>query len=363
MNRAIKLSLKFCTASKRRKINALVREQRSAVNAYIPVCHAGIGKLDAATKASYHGGHLSSRQQSAALNQALAISKANRKRWGAKATLPTLKGAVTFSNTCKVEAGKGSFDLVVTLACLTKGKPLRLPTRATKVLRHWLAQPGAKLVQGCAVSEDSLVVWVTIPTPPKRSGVVGAVDIGINKILTYTDGTRSEFIGVEFKRISEIVRRKRPGSKGCRRARIQRDEYLNSAVKALPWDTLGVLMVEDLRHLKTGKSRKRSKQFRKQITPWSYCQVLKRIEDTAEKNRVLLCRVDPAFTSQECPECSTVSKLNRTGESFCCVSCGHTDDADIVGATNIRNRGISNTTPGSLRSPGLRMPARAKVKT
>lgn len=233
MNRAIKLSLKFCTARKRKKINALVREQRSAVNAYIPVCHAGLGKLDAATKASYHGGHLSSRQQSAGLNQALSIIKANRARWGAKSRLPTLKGAVTFSNTCKVEEGKGSFDIVVTLACLTKGKPLRIPARATKVLRHWLKQPGAKLVQGCAISENSLVLWVAIPTPPKRSGVLGAVDIGINKVLTYSDGFRSEFIGVGFKRISSLVRRKKPGSKGCRRARTQRDEYLNVAVKAL----------------------------------------------------------------------------------------------------------------------------------
>jgi IS605 OrfB family transposase len=353
MTRAVKLSLKFCTATKRKKIYALVAEQRSAVNAYIPICHSGVGKLDAATKASYHGGHLSSRQQSAALNQALSVTKANRKRWGDKAELPRLKGAVTFSNTCKIEEGRGSFDLVVTLACLTNGKPIRVPTRGTKVLRHWLAQPGAKLTQGCAVGADHLVVWVSLPDLPSRKGTVGAVDIGINKVLTYTDGTRFEFIGVGFKRIAENVRRKRPGSNGCRRARKQRDEYLNRAVKALPWDTLGVLMVENLKHLKTGTRPNRSKQFRKQVTPWSYRQVLKRIEDTAEKNRVLLLSVNPAFSSQECPKCSTVSKLNRTGENFCCVSCGHTDDADVVGATNIRNRGHRQHEPREPTVPRL----------
>jgi hypothetical protein len=41
-----------------------------------------------------------------------------------------------------------------------KGKPVSvtIPTRKTGVLNKWLARPGARLVQGCALSENSIVV-------------------------------------------------------------------------------------------------------------------------------------------------------------------------------------------------------------
>lgn len=45
------------------------------------------------------------------------------------------------------------------------------------------------------------------------------------------------------------------------------------------------------------------------------------------------------YTSKMCPKCGTIADENRlTQESFCCVKCGHSDNADHNAAVNIRNR-------------------------
>jgi len=50
-------------------------------------------------------------------------------------------------------------------------------------------------------------------------------------------------------------------------------------------------------------------------------------------------KINPAFTSQQCPACGSISKENRkTQEMFCCVNCGHTNNADLNASENIKNR-------------------------
>ncbi|MFB6261260.1 MAG: RNA-guided endonuclease InsQ/TnpB family protein [Thiohalorhabdaceae bacterium] len=54
-----------------------------------------------------------------------------------------------------------------------------------------------------------------------------------------------------------------------------------------------------------------------------------------------LIRVDPAHTSQRCPECGHTDAANRPDQAtFACRGCGYTDHADRVGAINVRPRGI-----------------------
>ena len=65
------------------------------------------------------------------------------------------------------------------------------------------------------------------------------------------------------------------------------------------------------------------------------------LEGKAEKAGRRFVVVNPRHTSQTCPECGHVSKDNRDGIKFVCVSCGHVDHADIVGATNIVRAGLA----------------------
>ncbi|MFF0768889.1 zinc ribbon domain-containing protein [Nonomuraea wenchangensis] len=52
--------------------------------------------------------------------------------------------------------------------------------------------------------------------------------------------------------------------------------------------------------------------------------------------------MNPAYTSQTCPEpaCGKVDEKSRKSQAiFSCTSCGHTEHADIVGARNIKSKG------------------------
>ncbi len=52
--------------------------------------------------------------------------------------------------------------------------------------------------------------------------------------------------------------------------------------------------------------------------------------------------VNPAYTSQECPSCGSVSRLNRSGTRFCCRGCGRKAHADWVGASGVLRRSQDN---------------------
>jgi len=57
-------------------------------------------------------------------------------------------------------------------------------------------------------------------------------------------------------------------------------------------------------------------------------------------NGGMLLAVPAHHTSQTCPCCAHVSKENRqTQAKFLCVSCGHENHADVVGAINVLERG------------------------
>ena len=53
-----------------------------------------------------------------------------------------------------------------------------------------------------------------------------------------------------------------------------------------------------------------------------------------------LIPVSPQYTSQCCPACGHTAKENRTTQAlFACVQCGYTENADVVGAINVLQRG------------------------
>ena len=59
----------------------------------------------------------------------------------------------------------------------------------------------------------------------------------------------------------------------------------------------------------------------------------------ANKEGINVHLVNPAYTSRTCPACGFISDKNRkTQESFKCIECGYTENADINAAINIKNR-------------------------
>jgi IS605 OrfB family transposase len=335
--RACKVSLDFVTAKKRHEIARLLEAYRGAVNFYIRSLWAAPGQLDGETlgRLPDECTRLQSMHKDQALRQALTIVNSTKKAaaTGMKAKRPVFNGAATLCHGVDVEDGRGSFDLIVRLSTLRRGERITLPTKRTAVLNKWLALPRARLVQGIALCEDHLIVWVELPKGTLREdGDVLSIDVGITKLLATSDG---EILGDDFREIRECVRRRRPGSRRKRRARIQRDHFINRTVKKLPWDRLQAIGIEDLIGLKRGKQKGRSKSFRKAAAAWTYRRVRQRIEQLAQDHRVRLVAVDPRGTSRTCPECGTEDRRNRAGEVFRCIRCDHSSDADFVGARNI----------------------------
>ncbi len=71
--------------------------------------------------------------------------------------------------------------------------------------------------------------------------------------------------------------------------------------------------------------------------------IKKWMTEQAEKIGIRVHLTNPAYTSQECPKCHNIDSNNRpTQEKFKCTDCGHTDIADFVSPTNIKNRIHSN---------------------
>lgn len=341
MKRSIKVSLGLATDAKRRRLDALLREARSCTQRYIDLLWTTPGKLDAKTLNRVSGGSLSYRHRSNCLKVALETIVATKKAarvLGVWASKPNINGSVRLSSlVAKIEPGKGSFDYVLKVSGLVKGEPITIPFKSHKRLNHWLAKPGAELLQGCTLGDGWAALWIRVPdSKPKKPGKVLAVDIGYNKLLVDSDGKR---YGKGIKEICVRIRRSKPKSKGRLRACRARRDYINREVKRLPWSEISVIGREDLKNLKKGKKKGRSKNFRKAMAPWTYRQALNRIDMLAHENRVLLVTYDPRDTSRGCPRCGWVAKENRKGESFRCVRCNYSADADYVGALN----GLSRT--------------------
>jgi IS605 OrfB family transposase len=327
---------------------------RAAVNIYISHLWNTKGKLDKNTLALLPATktRLSARYRSQALKQAMETVIATKK--AVKGThkycsMPVFRGSATLdAKFVTIEAGKGSFDLVIKLSCLEKGKRLILPTKKTKMLNKWASKPLARIIQGCSLNENSITIWVDLPDLDAKKGDSLGVDIGINKLISSSDGSH---LGTEFKALRDKIKRKKPGSKAKGRAIKERNNFIRRIVNMLPWSSLGLLAIEDLKHMKTGKQKNRGKQFRKAMMPWTYCQVIEVLKQKAQENRVHLVAVAPAYTSQTCPSCETASKGNRKAEKFCCINCGYSHDADTVGAINILVKALRLI--GSVESPML----------
>ena len=343
MKRAIKISLKFITDSKRIKIEALLDSYRAAVNFYIHSLWHIKGALDKSTLARFQHTRLSERYKSQALKQALSIvisTKKSAKALGVPCSIPYFKGGACLdAKFVSIETGEHSFDLMIKLSVLKEYHRIWLPCKKTKMFNTWLEKPLAKLIQGCILQEDYIILWIEIPDfPEKKTGKVLGVDIGANKLLSDSEGNH---YGTEFKSIRNKVGRRKAGSKNKKQARTERDQYINKVVKQLPWDKIKVLGIEELKDVKKGKKKNRNKNFRKAMAPWTYRRVIEALRRKSQENRVHLVEIEPAYTSRICPKCGKESKDNRKGEKFLCISCGYKGDADYIGAQNILARTLA----------------------
>jgi hypothetical protein len=343
VRRAVKVSLKWVGPRDRRRLGALVEAYAAAVNFFVKLLWKEPGAtFSTATSKRLARTRLSARYRDQALKQATEIVSSTRKSGlalGNTPGRPFFKGmAILDAKFARVEFVDGELNLAVRLSCLNKGTPLVLRSKRTGMLHKWLAMPGARLVAGCGLTAGELLtLWVEFPAPEIRAdGPVLGVDVGVTKLLATSEG---EFLGTEFRAVRDKIRRRKPGSKGRRRARRERDDLVCAATKRLPWDRVRAVAFEDLAGIKFGKKPGRGRSFRRAVAPWRPPLAEKRLTCLAVEHGVLAIPVPARGNSTTCLCCGHRSRKNRNGCAFRCVECGHEADADHVGALAAKKHG------------------------
>lgn len=347
MIRAIKLKL-FPTKKKQRIIHNLIIQYRKCVNKYINILFNEGGSLDKITLAKVTQTLLSERYKSNALKQALETYKSciNKKKHTHN-KIPVFKGFPTLdAKFIELQEGNNSFDFYIKLSTLRKSKRIVVPSKKTKILNKWIKL--GKLIQGCELHTNKIIVWVKIEQEYKTEGKVIGVDIGMRKLLVTSE---SQFLGNKtLKELRDKLKTKKKNSKSYKGLLKEFHNYINHIINQIDFSEIMVLGHEELTGITTGKRGfRKSKSFRKAQQHWSHRRIITRLIEVCEENRVRPISVNPKDSSCTCIQCKHVAKKNRKGEKFCCIKCGYTLDADLVGAMNILDRTLRYL--GSVESP------------
>jgi len=119
------------------------------------------------------------------------------------------------------------------------------------------------------------------------------------------------------------------------------NHFISKRLVAKAKDTHRCIALEDLKGINEGITVRKSQ--RRRHKSWVFSQLRQFIVYKAKIAGVLVELVNPEYTSQTCPRCHHISKLNRKSQSeFVCQVCGFASNADLVGAVNIASRATVN---------------------
>lgn len=212
---------------------------------------------------------------------------------------------------------------------------------------------------------------VSFVTPPKLKKETGRGVVGIDRGVTITamtsDGQKFQAPKAKkqqarYDKLQRVLNTKAKGSTNRKKildkmadvrfkAGNQRKDWLEKTTTHLA-ETYEVVVLEDLKvknmtkrvapkqdeqgnYLPNGQAAKRG--LNKAILGSAWGGLKTRLTD---KTTVVLC--PPAYTSQCCSQCGHVEKDNRKKQAeFVCLACGHSENADLNAAKNIRMAGIA----------------------
>ncbi|WP_243775210.1 RNA-guided endonuclease InsQ/TnpB family protein [Actinomadura nitritigenes] len=203
-----------------------------------------------------------------------------------------------------------------------------------------------------------LIATCEVPEEPLNRDPVDwiGVDRGIENLATTSDGANFQGQGLkryrraQARRRAELQAKKAAGSRSAARRLAKRKQretrhatntnhIISKQIVADAQRTDRGIAVEQLDGI-ADRVRLRRHQ-RATFSTWPFHQLGGFLEYKARRAGVPFLQVDPAYSSQGCPNrwCGHVSKKNRpTRGRFRCVACGLAGLADDIAAVNIRNR-------------------------
>jgi IS605 OrfB family transposase len=195
---------------------------------------------------------------------------------------------------------------------------------------------------------------VETPEPIDVEGFLG-VDLGIVNLATDSDGETHAGQQIERKRQWYARRRaalQRVGTRSAKRRlcrlkgrqrRFQKDtnHCISKRLVAKAERTKRAIALEDLRGIRQ-RVRVNGPAQRARHSNWSFGQLRAFISYKAQRARVPVELVDPAYTSQCCSVCGHTERRNRKSQAeFCCVVCGHACPADYNAAITIERVAVN----------------------
>lgn len=192
------------------------------------------------------------------------------------------------------------------------------------------------------------------------------VDFGINQLVTTSDGESETGSDVDrlTKKYADVRQTlqhkaskqtrsgKRPRSihrflkrisKRVRNFKRHSNHIISKKIVANAIDTNRNIALEDLKGIRKRCETRFRRNQRPRFSGWSFYQLRVFIEYKSKLAGILVMAIDPRNTSRTCDKCGHCAKENRKSQAeFVCVSCNHSDNADINAAKNIRSRAISN---------------------
>jgi IS605 OrfB family transposase len=345
LHRSTKCSLKFLTAKKHQELGIVLAEYGKVVNQFInhfwnqPVQRNQLLKPIVDLPQTW----LSARLRKVAAREALDMISATKERWKDqpnKMVKPTHKGnrmyvSCTIANLKHPTKAKQEFDLWLELRSIGNKIGIDIPIKRHDHFNNLQAQ-GNRL-NSYIITKDYVQFVFEIETGAKKAGKTAlGVDTGINALATLSTG---EQLGRDIKGLIERTKRCQHGSKGQRRAKRALRQRMDEVAKEIAQKS-DLIVVEALKKMgHNGKLKRRlSKNMRRSIGAWNWRYWLQRLQMDCEWNRVSFRTVAPQYTSQRCHACGHIDRGNRDGEKFCCLKCGHKDNADVNASRNILDR-------------------------
>jgi putative transposase len=195
----------------------------------------------------------------------------------------------------------------------------------------------------------AVTLEVPEPAPTPTNGTLG-IDLGIVNLATDSEGESFSGELVERNRKRHHALRQRLQKRGTynakrhlkklsgKEARFKKNtnHIISKRIVAKAKANGQGIAIEELRHIRKRTDSTVRHSQRSRHSSWAFGQLRSFLSYKAALAGVPLHTVDPRNTSRTCPACGHCAKENRKSQaSFCCVECGLTMNADIVGAINI----------------------------
>jgi IS605 OrfB family transposase len=246
------------------------------------------------------------------------------------------------------------------ISLMGMGKRIKIPYRCKKPLESFELSCQSELTYDKVKNKFYITFFAeTSEEVPIKTNEFLGVDLGIVNLATCSDGEVISGEKVEIYRNKITSLKARLQSKGTKSAKrhlkkISKKEtnykkdvnHCISKKLVQKAKTLKVgLKLEDLnfkKHVPQKGWTKKWKDSNARIGKWAFGQLRMFIDYKAKIAGIPVLLVNPAYTSQKCSQCGHTCAENRlTQESFKCLSCGYSANADYNASINISRAEIN----------------------